>query len=60
MDTGIYGYVILGGIILAVLVIGSKKLPELAKAAGRAVGMFKIGKLEVQKELKDAETALKP
>ncbi|MGC8645783.1 MAG: Sec-independent protein translocase subunit TatA/TatB [Thermoplasmata archaeon] len=42
--------------IVVVLVIlgGSKKIPELAKALGRAMGEFRKGRLEVEKEINEA------
>ena len=46
-------------LLILVLLVGSKKLPELAKAMGRAVGEFQKGRLEMEKELREA-TALKP
>jgi sec-independent protein translocase protein TatA len=40
-------------IVLAIvlLLVGSKKIPELARAFGRAMGEFKRGKLEIEREL---------
>ncbi|MEM0128374.1 MAG: twin-arginine translocase TatA/TatE family subunit [Thermoplasmatales archaeon] len=42
--------------IVVVLVIlgGSRKIPELAKALGRAMGEFRKGRLEVEKEINEA------
>ncbi|MEL9914998.1 MAG: twin-arginine translocase TatA/TatE family subunit [Thermoplasmatales archaeon] len=45
--------------IVVVLVIlgGSKKIPELAKSLGRAMGEFRKGRLEVEKEINEAMKA---
>jgi sec-independent protein translocase protein TatA len=42
--------------ILVVLLVlgGSKKIPELAHSLGRALGEFKKGQMEVEKEIKEA------
>ncbi|NIM25837.1 MAG: translocase [Nitrosopumilaceae archaeon] len=40
-------------IIVAVLIFGAKKIPELAKTFGKAKGEFEKGKIEGEKELKD-------
>ena len=41
-------------LILVVLLVlgGSKKIPEIARSMGRAMGEFKRGQLEIEKELK--------
>ncbi len=46
-------------IILAIvlLLVGAKKIPELARAFGRSMGEFKRGKMEVDKEIRDMELA---
>jgi len=46
-------------LLILVLLVGSKKLPELARAMGRALGEFQKGRLEMEKELREA-TAVKP
>lgn len=46
-------WIILIAVVLLVLG-GSKKIPELARSVGRALGEFKRGKLEVEKELKES------
>ena len=43
-------------IVVIVLVFGSKKLPELARALGKAKGEFKKGTQEGEKLLEDEET----
>ena len=40
-------------LIVAVLIFGAKKIPELAKTLGKAKGEFEKGKIEGEKELKD-------
>lgn len=40
-------------IIVAVLIFGAKKIPELARTFGKAKGEFEKGKIESEKELKD-------
>ncbi len=42
------------GLFVLLLLFGSKKLPELAKAMGRATGEFQKGKIEIEKELREA------
>ncbi len=47
-------------ILVALLVLGgSKKIPEFAKSLGRAMGEFKKGKVEVEKELKELDAEKK-
>ena len=40
-------------VIVAILVFGAKKIPELAKTLGKAKGEFEKGKIEGDKELKE-------
>jgi sec-independent protein translocase protein TatA len=43
-------------ILLAVVLVlfgGASKIPELARAMGRAVGEFKKGQAEIEREIKD-------
>jgi len=40
-------------VIVAVLIFGAKKIPELAKTLGRAKGEFEKGKIEGDKELEE-------
>ena len=51
-------------VIAAILFFGGKKIPEFAKALGRAMGEFKKGRLEVERELQasqmNAPTAVEP
>lgn len=44
-------------IVLAIvlLLVGAKKIPELARAFGRAMGEFKRGKMEIEKEIQEME-----
>ena len=46
---------IIAVLVLGVLFFGGKKLQEISKSAGRALGEFKKGKLETEKELKELE-----
>ncbi len=40
--------------IVVILLFGAKKIPELARGIGRAVGEFKRGKTEIEREIADA------
>ena len=40
-------------VILAVLLFGAKKIPELARTLGKSKGEFEKGKIEADKELND-------
>ncbi len=40
-------------VIIAVLIFGAKKIPELAKTLGKAKGDFEKGKIESEKDLKE-------
>jgi sec-independent protein translocase protein TatA len=45
-------------VVAAILFYGSSKIPQLAHSLGRAMGEFKKGRLEVDRELKqEAATA---
>ncbi len=52
----IYGteWIILG-IVVLLLLFGAQKLPELARAIGRALGEFERGKQEIERELEEAK-----
>ena len=41
--------------VIAVVFFGVKEIPKLARTMGKAKGEFKKGKIEIEKELKDAE-----
>lgn len=42
-------------IVVVLLVLGgAKKIPEIAKAMGRGVGEFRKGRMEVDREIKEA------
>ncbi|MDE1820007.1 MAG: twin-arginine translocase TatA/TatE family subunit [Euryarchaeota archaeon] len=45
------------GVIFAILFWGSTKIPQLAHSLGRAVGEFKKGKLESERELAQSQAA---
>jgi sec-independent protein translocase protein TatA len=40
-------------VVIAVLVFGAKKIPELARTFGKAKGEYEKGKIEADKELKE-------
>jgi len=40
-------------VIIAVLLFGAKKIPQLAKTFGKAKGEFEKGKIEADKELEE-------
>ena len=44
-------------VVAAVLFYGSSKIPQLAHSLGRAMGEFKKGRLEVERELKQEAAA---
>lgn len=41
-------------VLAVVLIIGAKKIPELARSLGRSTGEFQKGRQEVEKELREA------
>ena len=42
-------------IVVVLLVLGgAKKIPDVAKAMGRAMGEFRKGKMEVEREINEA------
>lgn len=45
-------WIILIIIIAVLLLFGPKKLPELARGVGRALGEFRRGKMEVEREIR--------
>ena len=48
-----YENVIIAKVIIAVLVFGAKKIPELARTFGKAKGEYEKGRIEAEKELKE-------
>lgn len=61
MDEGIWGVVILVGVVLAVIYLFPKmaeRLPKTAEQAGRTVEHFKIGRLRAQAELRKVQQEL--
>ncbi len=40
-------------VIVAVLIFGAKKIPELARTLGKAKGDFEKGRIESEKDLKE-------
>ena len=55
MAIGGIEWAVIGVVALIVLYGGSKKIPDLAKSLGRALGEFRKGKAEVEKELSAAK-----
>jgi sec-independent protein translocase protein TatA len=43
-------------VVAGILFYGSSKIPQLAHSLGRAMGEFKKGRLEVERELKQEPT----
>ena len=48
-----YETILIVVIVIAALIFGAKKIPELARTFGKAKGEFEKGRLESEKELKD-------
>lgn len=44
--------------LIVVLLFGASKVPELARSSGEAVGEFKKGREEMEKELENVEEDL--
>jgi sec-independent protein translocase protein TatA len=42
-------------VVFAILFFGGKKVGELAKGMGRFTGEYKKGKMDIERELKEAE-----
>ena len=42
-------------IVIAVLLFGAKRIPEIARSVGRATGEFRRGRRELERELHDVE-----
>ncbi len=42
-------------VVAAILFYGSSKIPQLARSLGRALGEFKRGKREVEREIQQEE-----
>jgi sec-independent protein translocase protein TatA len=40
-------------VVIAILIFGVKKIPELARTFGKAKGEFEKGRIESEKELKE-------
>jgi len=47
-------------VVAGILFYGSNKIPQLAHSLGRAVGEFKKGRLEVERELRSDTSAATP
>lgn len=48
-----YENVIIIVVVIAILVFGAKKIPELARTFGKAKGEYEKGRIEADKELKE-------
>ncbi len=48
-----YEQILIVVIVIAAIIFGAKKIPELARTFGKAKGEFEKGRLESEKELKD-------
>ncbi|MCP8323533.1 MAG: twin-arginine translocase TatA/TatE family subunit [Candidatus Methylarchaceae archaeon HK02M2] len=48
-----FNEILIIAIVAIVLLFGAKKVPEMARAFGRAKGEFERGKQEIDKELKE-------
>lgn len=44
-------------LLLAVLLFGANKLPQLARSSGQAIGEFKRGREELEAELRESAAA---
>lgn len=47
-------------VVVAILFYGSSKIPQLAHSLGRAMGEFKKGRLEVDREIKAEQAGATP
>jgi sec-independent protein translocase protein TatA len=45
-------------IVIVALLFGANKIPEIARAIGRATGEFQKGKLEVEREIEKAKAEM--
>ncbi len=45
--------------LVAILLFGSKKIPEMARGLGKAMGEFQKGKMEIEREIREASNELK-
>lgn len=43
-----------------ILIVGTKKIPELARAVGRSMGEFQKGRQEVEKEIREVAKMDRP
>ncbi|MGI0101542.1 MAG: Sec-independent protein translocase subunit TatA/TatB [Nitrosotalea sp.] len=48
-----YENVIIVVVVVAILIFGAKKIPELARTFGKAKGEYEKGRIEADKELKE-------
>lgn len=47
-------------LLVAVLLFGANKLPKLARSTGAAMGEFKKGREQVEREIQDAAESVAP
>lgn len=47
------GFELLAILLVAILLFGADKIPELARSTGEAMGEFKRGRQEIEKELNE-------
>lgn len=47
-------------VVAGILFYGSSRIPQLAHSMGRALGEFKKGRLEVERELRNETTVSNP
>ena len=50
-------WVVVGVIVIVLFFGGAKMIPQLAQSVGKARGEYERGKLQVEKELRDARAA---
>lgn len=46
-------------LLVAVLLFGANKLPKLARASGQAMGEFKKGREDIEREIRESAEAVK-
>ncbi len=60
MQFGIGGFEWLLILVIVLLLFGGKKLPELARSMGRAMGEFRRGREEVEREMREPKPPESP
>jgi len=46
-------WIVVGIVIVGLLFLGPKKIPELARGIGRAMGEFRRGRIELEREVNE-------